>query len=63
MIDTGSTSVHVGKTDKKRIENLEWENIGVSKIFSRALKKAEKFDRIQEEKKNEIKEIERKYDL
>lgn len=63
MIDTGSTSVHVGKTDKQNIEDLEWENIGVSKIFSRALKKAKKFDQLQEEKKEEVREIERKYDL
>lgn len=62
-IDTGSTSIHVGKTDKDNIEDLGWENVGVSKIFSRALRKAAKFDAIQEEKKEEIREIERKYDL
>lgn len=63
MIDTGSTSIHVGKQDKSNIEELEWENLGVSKIFSRALEKAKKFDKIQEEKKEEVREIERKFDL
>lgn len=63
LIDTGSTSVHVGKTDKDRIERLGWEGVGVSKIFSRALEKAEKYERLREQKKEEVREIRDKWDL
>lgn len=38
-VETGSTSVHVGSTDDKpNIEKLNWEGVGISKVFSRALK-------------------------
>lgn len=50
-IDKGSTSVHVGKRDMTIIEDMEWENVGASKIFSRALRRTEKLEELKDLKK------------
>lgn len=58
-----NTSIEINSTQEECIQDLEWENLGIATVLTRALKKARKFEEIQEEKKREIREIERKYDL
>lgn len=58
-----NTSVEINSKQEECIKALEWENLGIATVLTRSLKKARKFEEIQEEKKREIREIERKYDL
>lgn len=58
-----NTSIEINSTQENCIQELEWENLGIATVLTRALSKAVKFERIQKEKKEEIREIERKFDL
>jgi hypothetical protein len=58
-----NTSIEINSTQEECIQDLEWENLGIAKVLTRALKRARKFENLREEKKREIREIERKYDL
>jgi len=46
--DTGTTSVHFGKKDVDRIGALHWEDIGPSKVLTRALRDAERLEEAKE---------------
>lgn len=58
-----NTSVEINSTQEECIQALEWENLGIAKVLTRALKRARAYEKLREEKKREIREIERKWDL
>jgi len=47
--DTGSTSVHVGQNDTRILQRLQWQDIGVSKQYSRGLQAAATLEDISRE--------------
>lgn len=47
--DTGSTSVHVGQNDTRILQKLKWQDIGVSKQYSRGLQAAATLEDISHE--------------
>lgn len=50
--DTGTFSIHNSSKDQDKIEYIGWENVGSSKIWSRALEDAKTLKEIREKRKD-----------
>jgi hypothetical protein len=52
--DTGTTSIHITKTDKKLLEKNDLGNKQVGEAYHTSVKEMDKFRELQKEKEKEI---------
>lgn len=50
--DTGTFSIHNSSKDQDIIEYIGWENVGASKVYTRALQDAKILKQIKEKRKD-----------